>query len=149
MLKLPIVVIQKFCYYGNVTSHFSSLYHFLSYCNFPLSFVGHGLLCYQCESDKSYDDCVHKNDTACSSVSDRCSKGFFEAEKDGQTLKRYGKDCATKAICDDGCKVLESQGFNVKTCDFSCCDSDLCNGAKVPMASCFLFFACAFIVFFH
>ena len=23
LLKLPIVVIQKFCYYGNVTSHFS------------------------------------------------------------------------------------------------------------------------------
>ena len=41
-----------------------------------------------------------------------------EAEKDGQTLTCYGKDCATKAICDDGCKVLESQGFNVKTCDF-------------------------------
>ena len=27
--KLPIVVIQKFCYYGNVTSHFSSLLVFL------------------------------------------------------------------------------------------------------------------------
>ena len=25
LLKLPIVVIQKFCYHGNVTSHFSSL----------------------------------------------------------------------------------------------------------------------------
>ena len=23
--KLPFVVIQKFCYYGNMTSHFSSL----------------------------------------------------------------------------------------------------------------------------
>ena len=26
LLKLPIVVIQKFCYHGNVTSHFSSLF---------------------------------------------------------------------------------------------------------------------------
>ena len=26
LLKLPIVVIQKFCYYGNTTSHFSSLF---------------------------------------------------------------------------------------------------------------------------
>ena len=25
LLKLPTVVIQKFCYHGNVTSHFSSL----------------------------------------------------------------------------------------------------------------------------
>ena len=25
LLKLPIVVIQKFCYHGNVTTHFSSL----------------------------------------------------------------------------------------------------------------------------
>ena len=27
LLKLPIVVIQKFCYHGNVTSRFSSLLH--------------------------------------------------------------------------------------------------------------------------
>ena len=29
--KLPIVVIQKFCYHGNVTSHFSSLLIFLDF----------------------------------------------------------------------------------------------------------------------
>ena len=33
--KLSVVVIQKFCYYGNVTSHFS--YHFLDYCFFQES----------------------------------------------------------------------------------------------------------------
>ena len=31
--------------------------------------------------------------------------------------------------------------------DVHCCDSDLCNGAKVPMVSGFLFLACAVAVF--
>ena len=30
LLKLPLIVIQKFCYHGNVTSHFSSLLTLLS-----------------------------------------------------------------------------------------------------------------------
>ena len=29
--KLPVVAIQKFCYHGNVTSHFSSLYEMSAY----------------------------------------------------------------------------------------------------------------------
>ena len=38
--KLPIVVIQKFCYHGNVTSHFSSLYLYgLSLALFPTTFL--------------------------------------------------------------------------------------------------------------
>ena len=29
LLKFPVVVMQKLCYHGNVTSHFSSLLHVL------------------------------------------------------------------------------------------------------------------------
>ena len=29
LLKLPIAVIQKFCYHGNMTSHFSSLFQLM------------------------------------------------------------------------------------------------------------------------
>ena len=41
--KLPVVVIQKFCYHGNVTSHFSSLLFALLLCaqTFITKFVQH------------------------------------------------------------------------------------------------------------
>ena len=71
----------------------------------------------------------------------------MEAEKDGTTLKTYGRSCVTKELCDKGCDTFKDQGYDVKKCDFSCCDKDLCNGAKVPMASGFLFLAWAFAVF--
>ena len=37
LLKLLIVVIQKFCYHGNVTSHFSSLFRGPNYLKCSLS----------------------------------------------------------------------------------------------------------------
>ena len=111
--------------------------------------MGHGIKCFRCKSDKGWDDCVNKNDTTCSSKDGQCVKSHLVLEKNGNTQTTYIKECVTKAICDDGCKVFERQGFNVKTCDYSCCDSDLCNGAKVPMASGFLFLTCAFVLFFR
>ena len=57
------------------------------------------------------------------------------------------KGCSTKEECDKGCDTTEDMGYTIKKCDVSCCDKDLCNGAKVPMASGFLFLAWAFAVF--
>ena len=116
-------------------------------CHFSLSFVGHGIECYRCEASTNWDDCVNRNETSCSSGSDRCLKVHMEAEKDGTTLKAYVRSCTTKEDCDKGCDATKDMGYTIKTCDFSCCDKDLCNGAKVPMASGFLFLACTFAVF--
>lgn len=71
----------------------------------------------------------------------------MEAEKDGTTTKSYVRVCSTKEECDKGCDTTEDMGYTIKKCDVSCCDKDLCNGAKVPMASGFLFLAWAFAVF--
>ena len=37
--KLPIAVIQKYCYHGNVTSHFSSLLHLLLFITRKYAFI--------------------------------------------------------------------------------------------------------------
>ena len=111
------------------------------------SFVGHGIKCYQCDSQKSWADCVNKNDTTCPSESEACVKAHIEAENSGTTINNFVKNCAKISDCKDGCKFVEGLGCDVKTCDVHCCDSDLCNGAKVPMVSGFLFLACAVAVF--
>ena len=111
------------------------------------SFVGHGIKCYQCDSQKSWADCVYKNDTTCPSDSEACVKAHIEAENSGTTINNFVKNCAKISDCKDGCKFVEGLGYDVKTCDVHCCDSDLCNGAKVPMVSGFLFLACPVAVF--
>ena len=116
-----------------------------------LWFAGHAIKCYQCLSPKSWDDCVPGNNTACSPLLDSCVKFKIEGELGGQDVKYFYKGCALKKRCNhDGCKVVARLlKMKVKTCDVNCCETDLCNGAKVTMVSSFLFLACALVANFR
>ena len=116
-----------------------------------LWFAGHAIKCYQCQSLKSWDACVPGSNTACSSLLDSCVKFKIEGELGGQNVKAFYKGCALKKRCNqDGCKaVAQLLKMKLKTCDVDCCETDLCNGAKVAMVSSFLFLACALVANFR
>ena len=118
-----------------------------------LWFAGHAIKCYQCSSTKSWDDCVSGNDTACPLPQlNSCLKVKIEGEdEEGKNVNFFGKTCLEKKSCNkDGCKyVAEVLDMKFKDCDVNCCDTDLCNGAKVPMVSSFLFLACALVANFR
>ena len=116
-----------------------------------LWFAGHAIKCYQCNSQKSWDDCVPGNGTTCASPQNSCVKVKIEGEKDGKNVNVFAKSCVEKKNCNkDVCKsVAEELSMKFKDCDFNCCDTDLCNGAKVTMASSFLFLACVLVANFR
>ncbi|CAH3183495.1 unnamed protein product, partial [Porites evermanni] len=110
---------------------------------------GRGIKCYQCDSAKSWDHCVPGSNTECSAGLDSCVKFEGQAEFQGVTRKYFYKGCALKSRCTDKvCKIVLPSSATIKKCDVSCCQSDLCNGAKVPVVSGFLFLACALVAFF-
>ena len=117
-----------------------------------LWFAGQAIKCYQCRSPKSWDDCVPGKDTTCASHQNSCVKVKIEGEKDGKNVNYFVKECVEKKTCNknDGCKPgAQRLGMKFKDCDFNCCETDLCNGAKVPMVSSFLFLACALVANFR
>lgn len=108
--------------------------------------------CYQCASEKSWDDCVPGNDTTCSNSTGSCLQFEFDGEiPNTGTYRVFQKGCTMKSVCNDDICRRYRQGSIVRKCNFKCCESDLCNrnilnssnGAKVPIVSGFLFSICA------
>ena len=112
-----------------------------------LYFAGYGLKCYQCQSDKSWDDCT-KKEVDCPAVTDiTCVKAFGEGKVAGASSKGFIKGCFLKSLCNNDFCKKQLPGVTFSKCDINCCDSDLCNGAKVPMMSTLLLFACVIVAF--
>ena len=110
--------------------------------------VGHGIKCYQCASEKSWDDCFPGNDTTCSNSTGSCLQIEFDGEiPNTGTYRVFQKEYTMKSVCNDDICKRYRQGSIVRKCNFKCCESDLCNrdilnssnGAKVPIVSGFLF----------
>ena len=112
-----------------------------------LYFAGYGLKCYQSQSDKSWDDCA-KKEVDCLAVPDiTCVKAYGEGKVAGVSSKGFFKGCFVKSLCNNDFCKKQVPGVTFSKCDINCCDSDLCNGAKVPMMSTLLLFACVLVVF--
>ena len=112
-----------------------------------LYFAGYGLKCYHCQSDKSWDDCT-KKEVDCPAVTDiTCVKAYGEGKVEGASSKGFIKGCFVKSLCNNDFYKKQLPGVTFSKCDINCCDSDLCNGAKVPMMSTLLLFACVLVVF--
>ena len=114
-------------------------------------FTGYGLKCYKCFALSNWDDCEKDRvETTCLPGFDSCGKVFFDGKVGGLSFKSYYKDCSVKAGCNnDQCKALAQAGATIDDCEVSCCEGDLCNGAKVPLVSAFLLWACALLAFFR
>ena len=114
-------------------------------------FTGYGIKCYKCTTLNDWGDCeTNKVETTCASRFDSCGKIFIDGEVAGVSFKTYYKDCSVKAGCNkDLCKQVGQSGARINDCDVDCCESDLCNGAKVPLVSAILLLACAFLAFFR
>lgn len=113
--------------------------------------VGYGLQCYECSVLTGWDDCEKNQvNTTCLPGFDSCRKVFVDGELAGLSFKSYAKDCTVKAGCsNDQCKALAQVGAKIDDCKIDCCESDLCNEAKVPLVSAFLLWACALLAFFR
>ena len=117
----------------------------------PLFFTGYGLKCYRCISAKTWDDCEkNKEEISCTSDYDSCVKIYFDGKVAGIGGEGYAKACASKSNCNkDLCKAIQFQEeMIIDKCDVNCCQGDLCNGAKVPLASAFWILGCALLAFF-
>lgn len=112
-----------------------------------LYFAGYGLKCYQCQSDKSWDDCTKKEVDFPSVTDITCVKAFGEGKVAGASSKGFIKGCFLKSLCNNDFCKKQLPGVTFSKCDINCCDSDLCNGAKVPMMSTLLLFACVIVAF--
>lgn len=115
-----------------------------------LCFAGYGLKCYKCSSLKGWDDCATKQSEAdCPTTSPyemSCMKAYGEGP---DQYKAFLKGCYPKVYCDgDFCsKLMPAEGDKITKCKFDCCVTDLCNGAKAPLMSTLLLFACVLVAF--
>jgi len=93
---------------------------------------------------------VSTNCTTLGSSFDHCLSVSLDAKEDGKKYKRFVKSCFTKALCDTGrdayknCKYIDAA-----ICEFSCCDTDNCNGGTMAAVSVTLMVACAFLAMFR
>lgn len=118
-------------------------------------FSGYGLKCYKCQSEMSWDECTgHKTEETCASAQDTCGKAHVEAKKENLSMALYTVGCTTseecKTIADGNCTLIVGNDSSIEftKCDVSCCDVDLCNGAKVIMISAITLMTCAFVTLF-
>ena len=127
-----------------------------------MTFAGCSLNCYNCYSKRSWDDCTaNQIEKTCSSSHVRCgiAEGHLYAEVKKYNLSValhvYFKGCTTSAKCkdvvdgnDENCRseiVVTNDSLIVSTCDFSCCDEDLCNESRVKMFSAITLMICALV----
>ena len=102
---------------------------------------------------KSAADCdANKKEQTCPSGYS-CGKLGTEFEAGGLKINVHGKGCYPENQCKNAadtilksCKDAEKAGAKAE-CDFSCCDSDLCNGGTAPVVSALLMVACALVAF--
>ena len=84
----------------------------------------------------------------CPAVTDiNCVKAYGEGKVEGASSKGFIKGCFVKSLCNNDFYKKQLPGVTFSKCDINCCDSDLCNGAKVPMMSTLLLFACVLVAF--
>ena len=97
------------------------------------SILACGLQCYECFSQKSWDDCESRKDVKnCSSWSNRCFKGYADWQEDGSSKKAYSKQCSSTEKCKT---VTDSKECKGGTCKVDCCSGDLCNAGTIPLGN--------------
>ena len=81
---------------------------------------------------------------------DRCASVSLDAEAGGVKIKAFAKSCYTKAGCDTGSDAFKNcKKVSGAKCEFSCCDTDNCNGGTMAAVSVTLMVACAFVALFR
>ena len=66
------------------------------------------------------------------------------------SVEGYARKCIAKSACgnEELCKAFAPKEATIKKCKVNCCQGNLCNGARVPLASAILLLACALLAFF-
>ncbi|CAH3196234.1 unnamed protein product, partial [Porites evermanni] len=78
----------------------------------------HGIKCYQCVSENSWDDCVPGNDTTCSNSTGSCLQLEFDGDVPGiGTYRVFQRECTMKSVCNqDICKRFRQASSTVRKC---------------------------------
>ena len=117
-------------------------------------FIGNPNRCYSCYYASNYPKQLQK----CLGLTTPCTTGHCVSWKHtfSNGTEEVAKGCdisSTFGICTPGidtCKLLTSLE-NLKTCSYSCCDTDLCNGGatQTPMKTILGFVFLIVIVFLY
>ena len=112
----------------------------------------HGLHCYHCVSTKSWDDCASiQKVVACGAGKETCAKIHYHSKAGdlAMSVEGYARICIAKSACgnEELCKAIAPNGATIKKCRVNCCEGNLCNGARVSLASAILLLTCALLAF--
>ena len=110
-----------------------------------------GLKCYTCSNSESQEACSKKQtEMDCGKAFDRCATIGWVFTADQVTTKPFPKLCSTKTVCDNSGTVLKAcEDAKGETCEYKCCDNDLCNNGAAPMVSTLLMVVCTVVRFFR
>ena len=97
------------------------------------SILACGLQCYECYSQKSWDDCESRKEVKnCTSWNNRCFKGYTDWQEDGSSKKAYRKECSSTEDCKT---ATDDKECKEGTCKVDCCSGDLCNAGTIPLGN--------------
>ena len=100
----------------------------------------------------SWDDCASiQKVVACDSGNETFANIHYHSTSGdlAMSVEGYGIICSAKSACgnEELCKAFAPKGATIKKCKVDCCEGNLCNGARVPLASVILLLACTLLAF--
>ena len=81
------------------------------------------LKCWQCESDKKWDDCDDFTSVTCMGDQTQCA--YIQLKQ--KTVETYMRDCVPESFCKDKPPCKDDK---LDKCLIKCCDKDECNAGK-------------------
>ena len=99
-----------------------------------------------CESAKSMDDCVQKTTSGrCAEGQTKCGKFTTELIMQGKKVMVYRKGCQTEMTCKKENDLYGQACGSDDTCEFHCCEGDLCNAGSFASVSVVSLFTCTLL----
>ena len=101
-----------------------------------------------CQSEKSMADCIQNSWVGpCSNNETQCSSFTTELMMGGVKVMVYRKGCRTEQSCKKENDLFGQACGSDDTCNFMCCDTDMCNAGSFSAVSVMTLFACALLAF--
>ena len=106
--------------------------------------------CFMCQSTTSMDDCEQNSYPGrCADKQNKCGKFTTELMIQGKKVMLYRKGCQTEMTCKKENDLYGQACGSDDTCDFKCCEGDLCNAGSFAFVSVVSLFTCTLLSFLY
>lgn len=103
-----------------------------------------------CQSTISMDDCEQNSYSGrCAPGQKECGKFTTELMMEGKKVMLYRKGCQTSETCLKENDLYGQACGSDDTCEFQCCEGDLCNAGSFNFVSVVSLFTCALLSFLY